>query len=1260
MKRTIAFLGALGFSSALFAATPVARYDFDGATGLPDKALKGKVSYDEGVRGKALKMADAVLTIPRPAKLSPQEGTVTLWLKPVNWDGSRKEFVFFLQSLNKARNGRLILYKYSGAAGLGTTLWFGNPDGKKSKENTYVCTRKKTDMEQGKWYFLAAAWSRKANILRVYINGKEVASGQCKDTVFFDEFGDFLLNPPPFRPADRSYETLYDMLRFYTEPLTEKELTKIYEEESRPALEIPISAAKPTFLSVPLMKAPPRIDGNFEAAEWASAAKMGGFIELRNPRLQTDPDTQAYVGCDKKKIYFCFVGKIPGSTKLVNRKTGRDSEVYADDAFEIYLRPPEMDKGFYQAIFNYGDAIFDTRNSDKKWNGAWTVRNGIYEGHWICEIAIDLAEFGTAFREDARWKFNFCRDRQQEPDIIFSSVSPAAMPYRAWFADLRTTGEGAFGRLTLDYSRLFERKLALDLEVVNQSEKNKNTTLEVTFLDAAGRETGKKVLKATVPGKKTHTFRFEDPLTGFRAGIVRLDATAEGGERIFSQDIPLVFKDEVAISTETDLEKARLSFEIDLKSHYRLAGTDRVQVSLKSKSGKTLHCRAEGKPAARGSFDLASLPPGDCTLVFRFLDKNGRELLKTEQYYNHIGRPAWLTEKPGANAGVVPPYTPIRRKGSTLSVIGRDHVFGSDLLPDEIVSAGVKLFAAPPVLKGRIDGKNVEFRNFKSRTVKASDDVVELAFTASAGGLDLRGTMRMEFDGFLWYTLETARKDVTLNELFLEMEMPSEVAAFYNGHFFSRENYVGKVKPPLDIRRVPSLWSGCEDVGLTMVTESFQYWSNRDPLKAFRLFSRGGNTVWQVRFVDRDTKLAKRPLKLEFGFEANPVKPLPADFRSWRVHAHKPANICHPSQVKREIRKYSGYNGGFTPEFVSMQAFRDEVKRFRDMGMEMSLYLNPTLTSPDTTEYKIFRRQWRNPYNVYPQCPASSLSDLTIWQVDQLIREGGLKGVYVDSLGAVNCANPLHGCGYIDETGAQKLTWPVRAVRNYMKRLYSLLHAPGTDRRTNFLWAHMSARTCAPINAFVDFQASGEELETVITENQNYLELYDLDAYLCYYLNSSGVVPMLLPNLGRVGSPKARWQSKYNDQIMALVLLHDSMLWVCWCHTDYIRKFYRILDDFGYRDPRLEFHSYRKQKALSSPDDEVYISYYRLDSRVMAVVVNRRNVQRSVRVDIDWKALGLSADSPLKDARTGRELPQGGALTLDIPGYNFALIQIGK
>lgn len=1255
MKRFLLLFILL--SVQLYAAV---EYNFDNKTNLPAKALKGKARYIQGVRGQAIVLGNSTLTIPAPKGLNPKEGTISFWVKPINWDSKVAEFIFFLQSINAQKNGKLIFYKYAGKAGLGTTLWFGNPKGKLFKQHCYASSRRKDEMQKGKWYFLTATWSKKNKLIRVYLNGIEIASRTCLEPMFFDKFGDFVLNPPPFRPANRNYETAFDLLKFYPKALTSQEIAKNFQEEAKVQLDISLNAITPSFVTVPVMKKAPVIDGNFEVAEWKDTAKFGGFIELREPALQIEPNTEAYVGCDKKNFYFCFVGKIPGATKLVNKQTKRDSNVFTDDAYEIYMRPPEMSMGFYQGIFNYAGTIFDTRNSDPKWNGKWKIKNGIYEGHWISEIAIPITELGSVFKENALWKFNFCRDRQQEPDIIFSSVTAAGMPFRAWFGDLRLSEKGSYGRLSLNYELLFERKLDFTLEVGNQSKQAKNTTLEIAFLDQDGKLVRKTQLKKSIPANSIHSFKFNDNLNGFRSGIVRLTAIADNKEKFFLQDVPLVFKDEVAINTQTLLDKGKLLFDVDLKTHYKTITSKNVIVQFKDCKNKVLTLKFPAQNIVKGEFKLNNMAVGDCTLRFSFLDKDGKVLLTKDVYYNHIGIPKWLTEKPGANAGVVYPYTPIKVKGNTYSVIGRTHTFGNALLPEKITSNNIDIFKNKPVLFATINKKKVFFNNFKFKTIKKADDEVILSVTANAGNLKLSGTISLEFDGFFWYNLTIDGKKTNVEELILEMEMNPKMAELYNTHFFSRENYVGKIKPPMYLRRIPSAWIGNIDVGLTMATESFQYWRNKDTTKAFKLFSRNGNLVWQVRFIDIPTVIGNKKFKYEFGIQANPVKPARKEFRSWRVHAHENANISHPSELDKKIRKYPGYNGGFVPEFKSLDAFKKEIKRFRDKGSELSLYINCILTSPDTTEYKIFREQWRNPYNVYPYCTNSNLADLQIWQLANLVKTADLKIIYVDSLGAVNCANKIHGCGYIDEKGSQQLTWPIRAVRNYMKRLYSVLHAPGHDQSKYFLWAHMSARTCAPINAFVDFQCSGEELETIISGNQNYLELYGLDEYQCYYNNSSGVMPMLLPNLGRVGSPKSRWMPKYNDQLLALTLLHDSMLWICWCDTNYIRKFYRILDNFGYKDKDLQFLSYRRQKVITSKNKNVFISIYKLKNKAMAVVVNKEKQSQKVKLDINWQKLGIKSNVAIKDVRKNKTLPSGNMIEVDIPDYNFALIQIGE
>lgn len=217
-------------AAALTAATPAAQYDFDDSTGLPDTALKGKgkVEYVDGVKGKAIKMSDNTLTIPCPEGMTAEEGTIAMWIKPVNWDSSREEFVFFLFNQNQEKDGRMILYKYRNPNGLGLTFWYGNPDDAKKKA---VSAWPKADYQQGEWIFYAVTWSKKSGLTGLFFNGKRYTGSRCAADIFYQKFGDFILNAPPFRPANREMETAYDLIRFYPEALSSGEIEKLYTED---------------------------------------------------------------------------------------------------------------------------------------------------------------------------------------------------------------------------------------------------------------------------------------------------------------------------------------------------------------------------------------------------------------------------------------------------------------------------------------------------------------------------------------------------------------------------------------------------------------------------------------------------------------------------------------------------------------------------------------------------------------------------------------------------------------------------------------------------------------------------------------------------------------------------------------------------------------------------------------------------------------------------------------------------------------------
>ena len=1246
MRNHICFLLFFVALACFSAPKPVAEYDFDGNSG--DGILKGKAKarYEEGRKGTAIVLGDVQLAIPCPKGVNTEEGSVTMWVKPLNWDSEVQEFVTFLQTLAPDKKGRMMLYKYVNPKGLGLTFWFGRLDGAPGTRPNRYANQNPYKMEKGKWKRLGISWSKKAKLIVLNVDGVQVASSQYIPEMHFDAFGDFLLNPPAFRPANRAYETAFDMLRFYSSALSEEDMNSTYEaERSDVAAEVPMSKLQSTVFTVPKMAKPPKLDGSFEAPEWADAAKAGGFLSLNNPNLDMRPSVDAFMGHDGSKIYVCFVGKIPGATQLAATIKERDKAVYMDDAYEIHLRPPEMPTGYYQGIFNSIDAIFDAKTGDNNWNGKWEVKNGIYEGQWICELAMPVSEFQSSINEGERWKFNLCRDRQMGAYIQFSCLSPSMMPFFAHYGDLFFTSSGCYGRIDLDYDALFDRNLILKFTAGNCGKQPRKVSLTCEKYDYTGALQGRRDFTGDVLAGGSKDFEWKEALAGFRSGYLRLVAKDDMGNVFHRQDFPLVFKDEVSVHKETDIDSAKLYCDVDMGSHYKLANAVSAKARLIPAEGAPIEITLEGKPSAKGVFDLSKVKEGDCELLLTFYDKDKKELLRVSQSYKHIGRPRWLTEKPGENAGVIWPYTPIQRKGHVLSVWGREHIFGkSSLLPEQIVSQGCRLFASAPVLRGKLNGKDFAFRKFSFKDESVGPAMVGRLFSASAGKMRVNGKFTLEYDGLLWYEfdVEGAGK---LEELTLEMELPEEIAQVYNAHYFAREKYVGQLKEDLSLKIIPSIWLGNLDVGLTLCTESFQHWHNADANKVFEIRRQGKTVKWIAHLVDAGVELAaKKNLHYGFGIEANPVKPTPANFRSWRVGPFKPYNIAHPWYFPKNIKKYPE-NGILVPEHTSMEAFKEQVDKFRSEGRELTLYLNPFIAAARSTEYQVFRKQWRNPYNTYPQCPASSFTDYTIWHVNECIQKGGLQCVYVDSLGAVNCANPLHGCGYIDEKGVQHLTWPVRAMRKYMQRIYSLLHAEGRDQEHNFLWAHMSARTSAPINAFVDFQCSGEELEKRVITNSNYLELYTLDEYQIYFMKSSGVVPSLLPNLGRTGPKEPRYMEKYNDQILAHVLLHDTLIWPGWCYDKYVNSIYAKLDAWGYKDPALQYHSYRKQNELTADKPSVKISYYTLKGKTLAVAVN------ASKEDVETT---INHPAGFVDMRTGKELPA----KICIPGYNFALLEL--
>jgi len=169
-----------------------------------------------------------------------------------------------------------------------------------------------------------------------------------------------------------------------------------------------------------------------------------------------------------------------------------------------------------------------------------------------------------------------------------------------------------------------------------------------------------------------------------------------------------------------------------------------------------------------------------------------------------LSRLAWLNSTLGEDNTVTRGYTPVRRSGKELTILGRRVTIGNDGLPAQIQS-----FFEPsnqflraqgePLLSGPFrfvaedgNGENIPLRPGRVRFTGATPSSVRWQVQSSSAQCDLSCTGRLEFDGFVGYTLTLVGKQrMDLRDIRLEIPIRSEKATYMMGL-----NHEGGVRPP--------------------------------------------------------------------------------------------------------------------------------------------------------------------------------------------------------------------------------------------------------------------------------------------------------------------------------------------------------------------------------------------------------------------------------------------------------------------------------
>jgi len=333
---------------------------------------------------------------------------------------------------------------------------------------------------------------------------------------------------------------------------------------------------------------------------------------------------------------------------------------------------------------------------------------------------------------------------------------------------------------------------------------------------------------------------------------------------------------------------------------------------------------------------------------------------------------------------------------------------------------------------------------------------------------------------------------------------------------------------------------------------------------------------------------------------------------------------------------------------------------FDEAGVRVCTYIGYMGIGAPTRWSRQFGHEWRRePVSSQPSEPpkghmfldccgnARGYGDYLAAGTQWLVQEHGFDGAYTDGNGHVYpCRNTHHGCGYYDRHGTLRPTYPVFGTREYLKRMYKVIHANNPD---GYLVNHVSYNIFIPTMSFTDIYYTGE--------HEHYEDL--LKCRVRWQGTQWGIWPILL------GADS----HSYEPMHIMYGLLHGVSVW---CHgpearNDVQRKTvnqWQTYDEFGYREAEWVPYYRAEERGLARPDTEdVKCSLYlREGERVFLIVGNLRHEVTECEVALDLAQMGLAgADLHVYNALSDREIPlEDGALQVRIRPTSFVLVRIDR
>ena len=689
-------------------------------------------------------------------------------------------------------------------------------------------------------------------------------------------------------------------------------------------------------------------------------------------------------------------------------------------------------------------------------------------------------------------------------------------------------------------------------------------------------------------------------------------------------------------------------------------------------------------------FDTEGFTAGPYEIRAAVRDRQGKTLVTASADLAYPERPSWLGSKKGISDEVLPPYTPVivkhwngargeqRTGGLSVGTWGRDYAFDGRFIAG-ITSKNAAILAAPARIVARVDGKEPSWRPLRVEPGGRSPAEVVINQGCVGGGVSLLLQTTVEYDGFAKVSLQLkAQEPVTLQKL--ELEVPYNTANARYLHTWRWERTQsgarsGAIKGDYASAFRPIVWIGDDERGLSWFWESDEGWCPSSPDKAIEVVRADEYTTLRFNIVGKPVKLTPgNDLHYTFAFQATPLKPIEKDGWDFRFISSpwygddyglltrkvegKPALqylrdkgcrvlivfnwtniITYPWPIGREkefkelVTACHRYDIKVIP-YIGYQIC-DDAPEYAFLGDDVIRV--PREANPDSYPGKKARM-------VNAVCMKSVWQDCLVDHVARMIDEYDIDGVYLDSTNMpFHCKNELHGCGYRRADGTLGWTYPVFAIRQTFKRLYTVVKQKKPD---GIVDAHVYDCMNSAALAFATSYWNGEQLRRDPTLSKE----LPLDRFRAEMMGVNWGVPADFLWYRLCDFKKAH----------AVALLHDTPVRAGGAgDLDLTSSVWKLADDFDRKGARfLPYWNNSEYVQIEPPD--CYVSLYQHPKNgVLAVVSNLGREPAWANVQLDPARLGLEGMLIAHDALTNAQVDTiDGLIRLLLPSLSWKVIWV--